>query len=56
VPGASLFPEDDVLLDVPPDVPPHAARIIAATKTSAPSARRRLANFNFMVFSSRVSD
>jgi len=35
-------------------VPPHAARIIAAATTSAPNACRRLANFDFMVFSFRV--
>jgi hypothetical protein len=38
-----------------PDVPPHAARTVAMT-TSIHSARRRLANFDFMVFSSRVVD
>jgi hypothetical protein len=51
-PGASVLPDVDVF--VLPDVPPHAARIIEATTTSAPSACRRLANFDFMVFSSRV--
>jgi len=53
-PGASVFPDVDEVLEEPPDVPPQAARIIAATTTSAPSACRRLANFDFMVFSSRV--
>ena len=42
-------------VDVVLDVPPHAARTIATT-TSAPSTRRRLANFDVMVFSSQVSD
>ncbi|TMC85031.1 MAG: hypothetical protein E6J10_08695 [Chloroflexi bacterium] len=52
-PGASVLPLPDVgvLPDVLPDVLPHAARTIATT-TSAHSARRRLANFDFMVFSS----
>jgi len=38
------------------DVVPHAARTVAVTTTSTPSACRRLANFDFIVFSSRVSD
>jgi hypothetical protein len=53
-PGASLPPDVDV--DVVLGVLPHAARTIARTTPSAPSARRRLAKFDFMVFSSRVSD
>jgi hypothetical protein len=57
-PGASELPGVDVVpddVDVVLDVPPHAARTIATT-TSAPSTRRRLANFDVMVFSSQVSD
>jgi hypothetical protein len=50
-PGASVLPEVDGV----PDVLPHAARTVTTT-TSAPSTRRRLANFDFMVFSSRVAD
>jgi hypothetical protein len=53
-PGASVLPDVDVV-DGEPDVPPHATRIVATT-TSAPNARRRLANFAFMVLSSRVSE
>jgi len=41
------------VVDVVPDVLPHATRTVATT-TSAPSARRRLANFDFMILSSRV--
>jgi len=56
-PGASVPPDVVVVPDVDevPDVLPHAARI-AAMMTSAPSARRRFENFDFIVFSSRVSD
>src|SRR5258708_38697505 len=51
VPGASVAPDVDVV-DVVPDVLPRSARTVATT-TSAHRARRRLANFDLMVFSSR---
>src|SRR5260370_9057348 len=53
-PGADVTPEVDV--DVVLGVAAHAGRTIAMATPSAPSARRRLAKFDFMVFSSRVSD
>jgi hypothetical protein len=50
-PGASLPPDVDELPDVVAlDVLPHAARI-AAMMISAPSDRKRIENFDFMVFS-----
>jgi hypothetical protein len=54
---ASVPPDDDVLpvVVVVPGVLPHATRIVATT-TSTPSILRRLANFDFMVFSSQVPD
>jgi len=55
-PGASVPPDEDVLPDVlVPDVPPHAARI-AAMMSSAPNVRKRIENFDFMVFFSWMSD
>jgi len=55
-PGASVPPDVGEVPDVLVlDVLPHAAKI-ATMMTSAPSARKRIENFDFMVFSSRVTD
>ena len=55
-PGASVPPEVGVVPDVLVlEVLPHAAKI-ATMMTSAPSARKRIENFDLIVFSSWVSN